>query len=96
MLFNSWLFLLLFLPVALAGHYIAGAISLRLAAVWLCIASFVFYGWWNPQFVALLAASIAFNYGISRLMLYFPGRSRLQDAIVAAGVFADLAALVHY
>ena len=96
MLFNSWLFLLLFLPIALAGHYLAGAVSLRLAAVWLCITSFVFYGWWNPQFVALLAASIAFNYGISQWMLRCAGRPRLQSAIVAAGVLADLAALVHY
>jgi D-alanyl-lipoteichoic acid acyltransferase DltB (MBOAT superfamily) len=96
MLFNSWLFLLLFLPVALAGHYLAGAVSLRLAAIWLCIASFVFYGWWNPQFLALLAVSIAFNYAISRWMLRCAGRPRVQDAIVAAGVLADLAALVHY
>ena len=40
MLFNSYLFLLLFLPIALAGHYLAGAISLRLAAFWLCGCSF--------------------------------------------------------
>src|SRR2546427_9591807 len=78
MLFNSYLFLLLFLPIALAGHYLAGAISLRLAAFWLCLTSFVFYGWWNPQFVALLALSIAFNYVVSLLILRFAGRARLQ------------------
>lgn len=96
MLFNSYLFLLLFLPVALAGHYLSGAISLRLAAVWLCLTSFVFYGWWNPQFVALLAASIAFNYAISQLILRCADKPRLQGVITGIGVAADLAALLHY
>ena len=96
MLFNSYLFLLLFLPIALAGHYLASAISLRLAAFWLCLTSFVFYGWWNPQFVALLALSIAFNYVVSRLILRFAGHARLQGLVTALGVGADLAALFHY
>jgi D-alanyl-lipoteichoic acid acyltransferase DltB (MBOAT superfamily) len=96
MLFNSYLFLLLFLPVALAGHYAAGAISLRLAAVWLCLTSFVFYGWWNPQFVALLALSIAFNYLVSLLILHLNGRDRLQGLVTGVGVALDLAALFHY
>ena len=47
MLFNSLLFLLLFLPVALLVHYLLGARSLRAAAAWLCLTSFVFYGWWK-------------------------------------------------
>ncbi|RRJ31304.1 MBOAT family O-acyltransferase [Pandoraea apista] len=96
MLFNSYLFLLLFLPVALAGHYISGAINLRLAAFWLCLTSFVFYGWWNPQFVVLLAISIAFNYAISQGVLRNAGRVRVQNAIVALGVGVDLAVLFHY
>ena len=53
MLFNSYLFLLVFLPVTLAVYYGAGRLNLRLAALWLCLTSFVFYGWWNPQFVVL-------------------------------------------
>ncbi|AJC20146.1 MBOAT family O-acyltransferase [Pandoraea pulmonicola] len=96
MLFNSYLFLLLFLPVALAGHYLSGAINLRLAAFWLCLTSFVFYGWWNPQFVVLLAISIAFNYLVSQGVLRYAGRARLQNAIVAVGVGVDLVVLFHY
>ncbi len=96
MLFNSYLFLFLYLPVVLVGHYVAGAIGVRVAAAWLCVASFVFYGWWNPQFVALLAASIAFNYAISQCVLRTAGRPRLQGAIAGAGVAADLAVLIHY
>ena len=37
MLFNSYLFLFLFLPVALAGYYLLGTVRLGWAALWLCI-----------------------------------------------------------
>ncbi|PIR18947.1 MAG: membrane-bound O-acyltransferase family protein, partial [Elusimicrobia bacterium CG11_big_fil_rev_8_21_14_0_20_64_6] len=62
MLFNSYSFLLLFLPIALLGFFGLARIDRRAAASWLTAASLFFYGWWNPSFVALLAASIAFNY----------------------------------
>ena len=39
MLFNSFLFLTLFLPLALAGYYASGARYPRVAATWLCVAS---------------------------------------------------------
>ena len=70
MLFNSYLFLLVFLPITLAVYYAVGPLNLRLAALWLCLTSIVFYGWWNPQFVVLLAGSIAFNYAVSQLILH--------------------------
>ena len=42
MLFNSFVFLTLFLPIALLVYYTAGARSPRVAAWWLCLSSFVF------------------------------------------------------
>ncbi|MBB1597222.1 MBOAT family protein [Achromobacter sp. UMC46] len=96
MLFNSYLFLLIFLPVTLAIYYALGPLNVRLAALWLCLTSLVFYGWWNPQFVVLLAGSIAFNYVISQLILRNTGRPKLQGLIVGLGVGADLVLLFHY
>ncbi|WP_313296118.1 MBOAT family O-acyltransferase [Diaphorobacter sp.] len=96
MLFNSYLFLLLFLPLALIGYYASARVSQRLAALWLCVTSFVFYGWWNPQFVALLAVSILFNYAIGIMILHHAGSPRKQLLITSFGVIVDLAVLVHY
>lgn len=96
MLFNSYLFLLAFLPVTLAVYYAVGAGSLKVAALWLCLTSIIFYGWWNPQFVALLLGSIAFNYVVSQAILSLPGRPRLQLAVTALGVTGDLLLLFHY
>src|SRR5438270_1684100 len=54
MLFNSYTFLFLFLPVAIPGFFILGRFGRRPAAAWLVAMSFVFYAWWNPPFVFLL------------------------------------------
>lgn len=62
MLFNSYLFLLCFLPVTLAGFFILARRSNVLAASWLSGASVFFYGWWDYRYVPLLLASITLNY----------------------------------
>lgn len=96
MLFNSFLFLLLFLPVALGGYYLLGRVRLRWAALWLCVVSFVFYGWWNPRFVVLLAASILFNYVVSLMIVRSAGQPRRQWWVVAIGIGCNLTLLFYY
>ena len=96
LLFNSYLFLFLFLPVALGGYYLLGRVRLRWAALWLCAASFVFYGWWNPRFVVLLAASILFNHVVSRYVLQQASAPRRQGWMVAFGVASNLTLLFYY
>lgn len=96
MLFNSLPFLLLFLPVALGGYYLAGALRPVVAAAWLCLVSLAFYSWWNPVFVTLLLGSIAFNYALSRAMLATEARPRLQAWLLGAGIAANLALLFYY
>lgn len=85
MLFNSYEFLFLFLPVTLAGFFILGGVSHRLAALWLGLASIFFYGYWNPKFVALLLASIGvnfiFGYSISRRRATFDTTWLLTAAV---------------
>jgi D-alanyl-lipoteichoic acid acyltransferase DltB (MBOAT superfamily) len=63
MLFNSYSFIFLFLPITFAGMFWLGKYSHRLAALWLGMASLAFYGVWDSRFLLLLLSSIAFNYG---------------------------------
>jgi alginate O-acetyltransferase complex protein AlgI len=98
MLFNSYVFLFVFLPVALAGYYAAAHLAGPGAArIWLCLSSLFFYAWWNPVFVLLLAASVAFNYALSRWLV---GDDRSgpahQGAILFVGVAANLLLLFYY
>src|ERR1700737_376048 len=69
MLFNSYQFIFLFPPVALAGYFVAGRFGNLAPVIWLALASLVFYSVSNWQFVALLLASIAFNYLIGLLLI---------------------------
>ncbi len=62
MLFNSYSFIFLFLPVVLFGFFQLARIHHAYAAAWLAISSLFFYGYWNPAYVGLLLGSIVCNY----------------------------------
>ncbi|MGF1515970.1 MAG: MBOAT family O-acyltransferase [Elainellaceae cyanobacterium] len=63
MIFSSLPFVFIFLPVAVAGFYILGRWP-QLALAWLVLVSLVFYGYWNPSYVALILTSIGVNYAL--------------------------------
>lgn len=95
MLFNSYEFLFVFLPISLAGFFVLARIGTRFAAAWLGLASLGFYGFWNPKFVALLLASIATNFAFGVLI----GRQRaMRDAkpLLTIAVCANLALLFYF
>ena len=62
MLFNSYGFIFLYLPIALLGFFQLARISHHYAAGWLALASLFFYGYWNPAYIGLLLGSIICNY----------------------------------
>ncbi|NOQ49373.1 MAG: hypothetical protein GQ553_01720 [Nitrosomonadaceae bacterium] len=62
MLFNSYVFIFLFLPVVLLGFFWLSRVSQVYAAGWLALASLFFYGYWNLAYVGLLLSSIVCNY----------------------------------
>lgn len=62
MLFNSYGFIFLYLPVVLLVFFQLGRINHSYAAAWLALASVLFYGYWNPAYVGLLLGSIICNY----------------------------------
>ena len=65
MLFNSYEFIFLFLPVTLLIYVILVHNRKKEAAMtWLVVASLFFYGWWNPVYLLLIIGSMLFNYYI--------------------------------
>lgn len=59
-LFNSYVFMLVFLPLALLGWW--GLRGKRARLIFLTGASYVFYGWWDYRFVPLMIASTTADY----------------------------------
>jgi D-alanyl-lipoteichoic acid acyltransferase DltB (MBOAT superfamily) len=96
MLFNSLTFILLFLPVALAGYYGLALLGGRWSALWLVGVSFLFYCWWAAWLVLLLGGSIAFNFTCGALILRAKEKPSLQRALLFLGVGGDLACLIYY
>jgi alginate O-acetyltransferase complex protein AlgI len=57
MVFSSYLFLFYFLPVALAGYYLLARCGNRTLNYSLIFFGYLFYGWANPKFIFLMAAT---------------------------------------
>ncbi len=67
MLFNSYEFLFLFLPIVLGVYYLLRSNPPRL--VFLTLASYVFYGWWDVRFCTLMILTTVVDY-VAALMIY--------------------------
>lgn len=99
MLFNSYVFIFLFLPITIFGFFVLGKWgNYRVAIAWLVAASLFFYGWWNPVYLGLLLASILFNYTIGSMLGYYRDElSRIKIiSILAVGVLANLGLLAYF
>ncbi|MBU1000919.1 MAG: MBOAT family protein [Proteobacteria bacterium] len=69
MLFNSYIFIFIFLPVTLALYLLLGGNrQVQIAKAWLVVASLFFYGWWNPSYLGLILGSLLFNFTVGSLL----------------------------
>ncbi|MDH5755207.1 MAG: MBOAT family protein [Nitrospinota bacterium] len=69
MLFNSYEFILAFLPVTFLAYFLLNSWRFGHAAtIFLVMASLFFYGWWNPLYLPLILASILVNYWAGRML----------------------------
>src|ERR1700674_2583536 len=93
MLFNSYPFIFLFLPIVLIGYFALVRLNHLAPVIWLALASLVFYSVSNWQFVLLLLASVAFNYGIGLLLISKRLRPGPRFFALTVGVAGDLVVL---
>lgn len=99
MLFNSFLYLLIFLPVTVGGYYYLNERRLTSAStVWLIIASLFFYSYWKLSFLPIIVVSIIVNYVTGN---YFTRRSvqkniLLRKLILITGVGFNVGLLGYF
>lgn len=63
MIFSSFIFILVYLPIVFAVYFILNKVRLVSAGkIWLVLASLFFYGYWSVAYLSLLLGSIVFNY----------------------------------
>ncbi len=96
MLFNSFPFILAFLPVTLAVYFLADRLTdKRWALGWLLVASLFFYGWWNPANLWIIVVSICFNY-LMAMRVIQPAPQPTRKWYLGFGVAANLSLLGYF
>lgn len=98
MLFNSYSFIFLFLPIVFLGFFQLGRIHHAYAAAWLALASLFFYGYWNPAYIGLLLGSIVGNYGFGMWIAKAGVRqeNRRKKHLLIAAITLNLTLLAYY
>ena len=91
MLFNSPEFLL-FLPLVFAGYWLLGS-HLRLQNLFVVAASYVFYGWWDWRFLALIVFTSAWSWLFGLLEANAAPRSAASKARLALSCVINLGIL---
>ena len=77
MLFNSFVFLGVFLPITYVVFWLLRTAQARY--VWLTVTGYVFYSYWDPRFCLLMAFStlVSYSAGLGFLRWTDPGKRRL-------------------
>lgn len=95
MLFNSYEFIFVFLPVTLVLFFLIGAKGHhKIAMSWLVSASLFFYGWWNPAYLGLIMASMLFNYALGVGLCN--GARFQKKAILIGGIIVNLSMIGYF
>lgn len=89
MLFNSFEYIFLFLPLVLLLVVVAGRILPMATVPILLAASALFYAWWEPVYVPVLAGSILVNFILGRYVVENRG-------VLAAGIVFNLILLAYF
>lgn len=93
MLFNSYIFVLCFLPICIVGYFSLNHIrQTRLAQLFLLIMSLWFYGFFNLHYLMVIVFSIIVNYSVYRLLLKGAGK----QVLLAGALVFNLGMLFYF
>lgn len=100
MLFNSYEFIFLFLPVTLVVYFWLLRRRFTVAArSWLLFVSLFFYSWWDIRYLPLILGSILFNYTIGGLLVEYDEskpRNITRKTIFVVGIVANILLLCWF
>lgn len=95
MLFNSYAFLLAYLPATVLGYFVLGRFGKSWGAAWLAACSLFFYGWWDYRYLGLLLGSICANFYAGGHIARHAGAARGRRMLTLA-IAANLLLLGYY
>lgn len=90
MVFSSAIFIMVFLPLFLLAYYVTPA---RFHSHMIVIGSYVFYGWWRVDFLAMCAGVTLFSYLVSKRIVKSEAHKKHW---LILGVCGNLMALAYF
>ena len=100
MLFNSYIFILFFLPLSIIVYFLlnryAYGKSGQAGLLWLFGMSLWFYGYEKPIYLILILSSIVVNFGLTHMMDGRKKRKKRQSLLLAAGLVFNLGLLFYF
>lgn len=94
MLFNSIEFLI-FLPIVFILYWFVFR-QLKVQNLFIVIASYVFYGWWDKEFLILIAITTLLSYTSGILIEKYENRRKWQKFFNVTNIIANLAILAYF
>ncbi len=96
MLFNSYIFILFFLPVCLLGYYGLNHFKkYNLAQMLLIVMSLWFYAYFHLAYLFIIISSILLNYGIY-LILKNTAKTNIRKTALFSGIVMNIGILMYY
>ena len=92
MIFNSMMFLWIFLPIILVLYYI---VPNKLKNLFLMLISLVVYAWGSLESLTVLLTSIVVNYFIG-ILINAQKKNRLKKIFFGAGMLFNIGILCYY
>ena len=97
MLFNSYEFIFLFLPITLIIYFLLNKFNKNmLAKAWLVIASLYFYSYFNKSYLILIVVSILVNYFIGTELNMKTNNVIRRKVLLIFGILFNLGALGYF
>lgn len=102
MLFNSYEFIFLFLPITLGIYFWLNKKRLTQASkAWMVFASLFFYSWWNAVYLPIMLGSILFNFAIGSTITHINGTQSSQKrfsskTMLIFGISANVLLLAYF
>lgn len=100
MQFNSYIFILCFLPLSLIGYFSFRHFAKeKLALGYLLLMSLWFYGYFNPSYLLVICSSILVNFTLSKCMLSIEkahGDNRKRKALFVFGLLFDVGLIFYF
>lgn len=99
MIFSTYSFILIFLPITFCGYFLLHHIRMQSAAkLWLVLASFYFYAQGSPDFFPFFLGSVVGNYVLGSTLSKLQGDSHRWErvGILTVGILANCGLLGYY